>query len=157
MSENEKNWAKELSGGIIDAKTMHEMDWIDDKTLSHSDTLKEIFDFRVPHRFKSQIAQHQELSLQFVPTNAELEIKENELVDPIGDENHSPVNGTHRYQDRVLLKLSHQCASYCRFCFRKYKVSDESFNLSSAELESALSYIEATKQMGRLYLQAETR
>ena len=83
-----------------------------------------------------------------MPTNAELEIKENELVDPIGDENHSPVNGiTHRYQDRVLLKLSHQCASYCRFCFRKYKVSDESFNLSSAELESALSYIEATKQI----------
>ena len=33
---------------------------------------------------------------------------------------HSPVEGiVHRYPDRVLLKLTHVCAVYCRFCFRR--------------------------------------
>ena len=41
-------------------------------------------------------------------------------ADPIGDHAHSPVEGiVHRYPDRVLLKLTHVCAVYCRFCFRR--------------------------------------
>src|SRR6478609_8581027 len=43
--------------------------------------------------------------------------------DPIGDHPHSPVQGiVHRYPDRVLFKLVHVCAVYCRFCFRREMV-----------------------------------
>ena len=46
-----------------------------------------------------------------------------ERADPIGDDAHSPVEGiVHRYPDRVLLKLTHVCAVYCRFCFRREMV-----------------------------------
>ena len=46
-----------------------------------------------------------------------------ERADPIGDHAHSPVEGiVHRYPDRVLLKLTHVCAVYCRFCFRREMV-----------------------------------
>ena len=46
-----------------------------------------------------------------------------ERADPIGDDAHSPVEGiVHRYPDRVLLKLVHVCAVYCRFCFRREMV-----------------------------------
>jgi len=46
-----------------------------------------------------------------------------EHADPIGDRTHSPVAGiVHRYPDRVLLKLVHVCAVYCRFCFRREMV-----------------------------------
>ena len=141
----QKNWARELSKAVIDAKSMQKLGWIDTNTYNKSKDLKETFDFRVPNQFKEQINKHPELSDQFVPSIKELDIKEAELNDPIGDESHSPVEGiTHRYEDRALLKLSHQCASYCRFCFRKYKVSDESFNLSREQLNAALDYIENT-------------
>ncbi len=30
----------------------------------------------------------------------------------------------HRYPDRVLFLVSHECASYCRFCTRKRMVGD---------------------------------
>ena len=53
----------------------------------------------------------------------ELESGEGESADPIGDDAHSPVEGiVHRYPDRVLLKLVHVCAVYCRFCFRREMV-----------------------------------
>ena len=56
------------------------------------------------------------IARQFVPDAAELGHGAEELVDPIGDDVHSPVEGiVHRYPDRVLLKLTHICAVYCRF------------------------------------------
>lgn len=83
------------------------------------------------------------IARQIVPDAAELEPALGESPDPIGDEAHSPVEGiVHRYPDRVLLKLTHVCAVYCRFCFRREKVGPgKAESLRGAALESALRYI----------------
>lgn len=83
------------------------------------------------------------IARQFVPDVAELVQQPEELADPIGDDAHSPVEGiVHRYPDRVLLKLTHVCAVYCRFCFRRETVGPDKPNaLSAAALEAALDYI----------------
>src|SRR5690348_2867345 len=63
------------------------------------------------------------IGLQFVPSIEELVRAPGESADPIGDAVHSPVRGVvHRYPDRVLLTLTHVCATYCRFCFRRESV-----------------------------------
>ena len=83
------------------------------------------------------------IARQFVPSRAELDIRPEELPDPIGDKTHEPVEGiVHRYPDRVLLKVVSVCPVYCRFCFRREMVGpDKNGNLSPAELEAALAYI----------------
>ena len=83
------------------------------------------------------------IAKQFVPSPAELDIKPFERADPIGDERHSPVKGiVHRYRDRVLLKLTHVCPVYCRFCFRREMVGPgEDQMLSPGELGTAFGYI----------------
>lgn len=83
------------------------------------------------------------IARQFVPDAAELETRPEELADPIGDDTHSPVEGiVHRYPDRVLLKLTHVCAVYCRFCFRREMVGPDKPNALSPEaLKAALDYI----------------
>jgi len=83
------------------------------------------------------------IARQFVPDAAELNHKPEELSDPIGDDAHGPVEGiVHRYPDRVLLKLTHVCAVYCRFCFRREMVGPDKPNaLSPAALAVALDYI----------------
>ena len=93
------------------------------------------------------------LSQQFVPQTNELNILATELEDPIGDETYTPVKGiTHRYPDRVLLKPTHKCAVYCRFCFRREKVGDDSARLSDEELEQAIQYIENNKEIWEVIL-----
>jgi lysine 2,3-aminomutase len=86
---------------------------------------------------------HDPIARQFVPAAAELDHQPQELLDPIGDDAHSPVEGiVHRYPDRVLLKLTHVCAVYCRFCFRREMVGPEKGKaLSSKALDAALAYI----------------
>ncbi len=83
------------------------------------------------------------IARQFVPDAAELDARPEELADPIGDDAHSPVEGiVHRYPDRVLLKLTHVCAVYCRFCFRREMVGPDKPNaLSPQALRAALDYI----------------
>ena len=63
--------------------------------------------------------------------------------DPLAEEKMSPVPGlVHRYPDRVLFYVAHQCAFYCRYCTRKRKVSDPE-SISKEQLKRAYDYIRA--------------
>src|SRR5256886_8897250 len=83
------------------------------------------------------------IARQFIPSAEELIATEGENADPIGDDAHSPVAGiVHRYPDRVLFKLVHVCAVYCRFCFRREKVGPGKPNAwSDPAYRTALDYI----------------
>src|SRR3954465_5547276 len=82
------------------------------------------------------------IARQFVPHPAELAVQSEEHADPIGDDAHSPLPGiVHRYPDRVLLKLTHVCAVYCRFCFRREMVGPGAEPLAAQQLDAALDYI----------------
>jgi lysine 2,3-aminomutase len=82
------------------------------------------------------------IARQFVPDAAELNTQPEERADPIGDDAHSPVPGVvHRYPDRVLLKLTHVCAVYCRFCFRREMVGPGAEPLTAKQLDAAINYI----------------
>ncbi len=63
-------------------------------------------------------------------------------ADPLEEENQSPVpNLVHRYPDRVLFLISHECAMYCRFCTRKRKVGGEHMVVNQQTVEQGLEYI----------------
>lgn len=94
------------------------------------------------------------IARQFIPDPAELLRAPNEDADPIGDDRHSPVEGiVHRYPDRVLLKLVHTCAVYCRFCFRREMVGPgKRAGLSGPALAAALDYIRANPKIWEVIL-----
>src|SRR6266404_6198239 len=83
------------------------------------------------------------IARQFIPSAEELVAQPGENADPIGDHAHAPVAGiVHRYPDRVLFKLVHVCAVYCRFCFRREMVGPgKATALSDAAYQGALEYI----------------
>ncbi|WP_426031668.1 lysine-2,3-aminomutase-like protein [Cypionkella sp. TWP1-2-1b2] len=92
------------------------------------------------------------IARQFLPDVAELNIRPEELHDPIGDTTYSPTPGlTHRYPDRVILAATHTCEVYCRFCFRREAVGDEGA-LPEADLAAALAYIAATPAIWEVIL-----
>ena len=97
---------------------------------------------------------HDPIARQFVPDPAELDAVVPERADPIGDDANSPCEGiVHRYPDRVLLKLAHVCAVYCRFCFRREMVGPGRRRaLSPAALASALAYIRAHAEIWEVIL-----
>ncbi len=79
---------------------------------------------------------------QAFPDTRELETSDADMLDPLGEEEDSPVIGiTHRYPDRVLFHVSNLCAMYCRHCTRKRKVGDKDSIPSKADLLKGIEYI----------------
>jgi lysine 2,3-aminomutase len=88
------------------------------------------------------------IAQQFVPSAAELATAPEERADPIGDQRWSPLPGiVHRYPDRVLLKPTHLCPVYCRFCFRRESVGKRPAMLAPAALARAFDYIRERPQI----------
>ena len=94
------------------------------------------------------------IARQFIPSALELVSTSGENADPIGDDAHSPVTGiVHRYPDRVLFKLVHVCAVYCRFCFRREMVGPgKATALSEAAYRDALDYIRGHTEIWEVIL-----
>jgi len=85
---------------------------------------------------------------QVVPTAAELVPFRAMMEDSLAEDRHSPVPGlVHRYPDRVLMLVTTQCASYCRYCTRSRIVGDPLATFSRAEFEMQLDYLRHTPQV----------
>ncbi|NLE45084.1 MAG: lysine 2,3-aminomutase [Chloroflexi bacterium] len=79
---------------------------------------------------------------QVIPTVQELEGFESGMADSLNEEAHSPVPGlVHRYPDRVLMLVTTQCASYCRYCTRSRIVGDPHAQFSQAQYDAQIDYI----------------
>ncbi|HLA99345.1 MAG TPA: KamA family radical SAM protein, partial [Anaerolineales bacterium] len=85
---------------------------------------------------------------QVVPTAAEMVPFTAMMEDSLAEDRHSPVPGlVHRYPDRVLMLVTTQCASYCRYCTRSRIVGDPAATFSRAEFEMQLEYLRRTPQV----------
>ena len=85
---------------------------------------------------------------QVVPTAGELVPFRAMMEDSLSEDRHSPVPGlVHRYPDRVLMLVTTQCATYCRYCTRSRIVGDPSATFSRAEFEMQLEYLKRTPQV----------
>lgn len=82
---------------------------------------------------------------QAVPHADELITTPWDMVDPLAEDEHSPVPIlSHRYPDRALLYVTHSCPVYCRHCTRQRKVGDATSTPDRAMLTAAIEYVRRT-------------
>jgi lysine 2,3-aminomutase len=87
------------------------------------------------------------IRLQAVPQIEELIRLDHEMADPLNEDADSPAPGlTHRYPDRVLLLVTHECALYCRYCTRRRIVGDRAGS-HREQIDAAIDYIKATSSI----------
>ena len=85
---------------------------------------------------------------QVIPTGREANAFTGMMEDSLAEDRHSPVPGlVHRYPDRVLMLVTTQCASYCRYCTRSRIVGDPTQNFNRREHEAQLEYLRRTPQV----------
>ncbi|MEJ5199309.1 MAG: lysine 2,3-aminomutase [Anaerolineae bacterium] len=85
---------------------------------------------------------------QVIPTSRELAAFDGMYVDSLNEDGHSPVPGlVHRYPDRVLMLVTTQCASYCRYCTRSRIVGNPAAQFSRSDYDAQIEYIARTPQV----------
>jgi lysine 2,3-aminomutase len=117
------------------------------------DAVASLYPFRIPPYYLNLIQKvGGPLWRQAVPDIQEL-VDPVGLEDPLDEEAHSPVpNLVHKYPDRALLLVSHQCAMYCRFCTRKRKVGQVGMQISEENFAAALAYLRQTPSIREVLL-----
>lgn len=139
---------------VTTAKNLARAGLINDSDVLAADAVAERYAIRVTPEMAALMHGPEGAAIrrQFIPDPAELETAPGELLDPIGDDAHSPVPGVvHRYPDRVLLKPISVCPVYCRFCFRRETVGAEPAMTPDA-LEVAYAYIESRPEIWEVIL-----
>jgi lysine 2,3-aminomutase len=85
---------------------------------------------------------------QVIPLGREQQAFTAMMEDSLAEDRHSPVPGlVHRYPDRVLMLVTTQCASYCRYCTRSRIVGDPRQNFDRRDHEAQLDYLRRTPQV----------
>lgn len=144
------NWRWQLSNRINSAE---EFDQIIPLTNSERKALsaRELFRVDITPYYASLIDPDNPddpIRKQVVPTDAEMVPFTSMMEDSLAEDRHSPVPGlVHRYPDRVLMLVTTQCASYCRYCTRSRIVGDPSATFSREEFELQIEYLKRTPQV----------
>jgi lysine 2,3-aminomutase len=85
---------------------------------------------------------------QAIPRIEEIRLSKSEMLDPLGEDSHSPVPGlVHRYPDRVLLLVTDQCAVYCRYCTRRRLVGSSERSITQGNFEEVLKYLKSHRKV----------
>jgi lysine 2,3-aminomutase len=85
---------------------------------------------------------------QAIPTAAEVHQSPADLLDPLHEDEDSPVAGlTHRYPDRVLFLITDMCSMYCRHCTRRRFAGQNDCESPSERIQKAIDYIARTPQV----------
>ncbi|NTW09356.1 MAG: lysine 2,3-aminomutase [Anaerolineaceae bacterium] len=88
------------------------------------------------------------IRLQVIPRADEILPFTGMMEDSLAEDRHSPVPGlVHRYPDRVLMLVTTQCASYCRYCTRSRIVGDPGATFSRVDFEAQIEYLKNTPQV----------
>lgn len=139
-------WKEILADLITDADELCEL-----LNLSDLDreTLKKScagFPLRAPRPYVSRIKPADPLDpllLQILPRTEELITSDAAHLDPLQEQQFSPVPGLlHKYHGRVLVVLSGSCAIHCRYCFRRHFPYQDA-RIGKSQWQEILDYIKA--------------
>ncbi|MBO7493752.1 MAG: lysine 2,3-aminomutase, partial [Bacteroidales bacterium] len=91
---------------------------------------------------------HCPIRRQAIPTAAEVHQSPADLLDPLHEDEDSPVPGlTHRYPDRVLFLITDMCSMYCRHCTRRRFAGQHDCESTQDRIQAAIDYIARTPQV----------
>ncbi|MBN1548023.1 MAG: lysine 2,3-aminomutase [Syntrophaceae bacterium] len=151
-----RNWKWQMRHCVRDIETFEKL-----MNISFTDEMRrqfrlteEKFPMSVTPYYLSLISDKEEeifndpVFRQCFPSPLELNIMEDDMADPLHEDQDSPVPGlTHRYPDRVLFLVSNMCAMYCRHCTRKRRVGDIDSVPSRSEIMAGIDYIRNTPRV----------
>jgi lysine 2,3-aminomutase len=158
------DWKWQFKSRVKDVKTLFKILNFDSITQKKIEEVSNTFIFSVtPFQLirvyellqLNKISEAESLSKVFVPDILELTLKNDGVIDGLGEEDTTPFPYISQlYPDRVLLFVTDICPFYCRYCFRRRKVihqvdlKERPMNiLDDANLETAIEYIDSNNQI----------
>ena len=145
--EDWRDWHWQMRNRITTAKGLEEVLPL---TREEREAIRgglERFRFAIPPYYASLMERSDPgcpIRRQAVPGMEETNLKVYEIADPLNEEGDAVAPGmTHRYPDRVLWVVMHECGMFCRHCTRNRKVGDLQPSLTDESMDAGIAYLRA--------------
>ncbi len=142
--EDWRNWRWQLKNRFTDVDRLSKILNLSDQEKSEIEQVGKRFRWAVSPYYVSLMDPDDPgcpVRRQAIPSIRELQDVMGE-DDPMGEEFTSPVPAiTRRYPDRLIIKVTNQCASYCRHCQRRRNIGEVDKGTPKEQLEQALAYV----------------
>lgn len=148
-------WQRELIGAFFSVRDLLLFLEIDPRPFNKTINFSAPFAIRVPRSFAEKMEKgniNDPLLKQVLPYNIEHEEVAGFSIDPVGDLKSNTIEGLiHKYENRVLLTLTGNCAVHCRYCFRRhFPYIEQAFNKD--RFSKILAYIKENKAIEEVIL-----
>jgi EF-P beta-lysylation protein EpmB len=147
------SWKSELSQCISSVSELLHCLQLNPEQLSVSQRATEDFPLKVPRPFIERMEvgnPNDPLLRQVLPVTQETEPAVGYSPDPLDEIQHNPIPGVvHKYDNRLLLIVSPNCAINCRYCFRRHFPHQEN-RQSKQQWQQALTYIRLHKEINEV-------
>ncbi len=150
-SSSWSDWHWQLKNKIRTAEAARSLLGLDDDTAASLERAAARFAFGITPYYASLIAPDNPdcpIRRMALPAQDELRPAPFDMTDPLNEEGDCVAPGmTHRYPDRVLWTLTHECAMYCRYCTRKRKVGEAAALASDGLITQGIEYLKENPQI----------
>lgn len=148
-------WAKELRNNAAGAAALREYRSVSPEEEKRLETILRKYPMRATRYYLSLVNwddyENDPIYRMCVPTV--LEEDSSGSLDTSGESMNTRLPGLqHKYRETVLVLTTHECAMYCRHCFRKRLVGLEEAGEKAADPEAAASYIRSHPEVSNVLL-----
>lgn len=144
------NWHWQFKNRITDTAVLKELLPLDDAELEEIEKTGSQYRWAISPYYLSLIdpeVKNDPVKMQSIPSLNEY-LDHGGYEDPMAEEYTSPTPAvTRRYADRLIVKVTNQCAMYCRHCQRRRAIGEHDLVTPRAELEEAIEYIRRNKEV----------
>jgi len=148
--EDWENWRWQLKNRITTTSVLKELLPIEKEELEDIDKTGSKYRWAVSPYYLSLIDPddpNDPVKKQCLPTINEY-VDQGGYDDPMGEEFTSPVPAiTRRYADRLIIKVTNQCAMYCRHCQRRRSIGEQDLATPKEQLEEAIDYVRKNEEV----------
>ncbi len=149
------NWRWQLKNRITTTSVLKELLPLDKEEIEDIDQTGSHYRWAVSPYYLSLIDPddpNDPVKRQCIPTIAE-HLDHGGHDDPMGEEYTSPTKAiTRRYADRLIIKVTNQCAMYCRHCQRRRSIGEKDLATPREDLEEALEYVRKNEEVRDILL-----
>lgn len=143
--EDWRDWHWQMRHRVSTVEELEELVPLTEKERVGIQRGLELFKFAIPPYYASLIDPEEPncpIRRQSVPGLEELVWREYDIEDPLNEDGDAVAPGmTHRYPDRVLWVVMHECGMFCRHCTRKRKVGEPQPSITDHQLEEGIAYL----------------
>ena len=148
--EEWENWHWQLKNRVKNSAVLKELLPISRQEIEEIDKTGSRYRWAVSPYYLSLIDPdnlHDPVKLQSIPQIQEY-VDHGGYDDPMGEEFTSPTPAvTRRYADRLIIKVTNQCAMYCRHCQRRRAIGEKDLATTKEELQAAIDYVRENEEI----------